>query len=161
MIAMRKSGLIIAALAVAALAGVGLYGFVLREEPLPRGELFDSLRAETDDDRLTEVFARFVPVEAGFDEQSAILFQNGFRCGVVPASVEGSRYLSCDRPIEGTGYCQGFRYFSYEAAAGEIIETLGSAFDNQRDRNLLGQCEEARQHFFALSDTSLKALPAP
>jgi hypothetical protein len=158
---MRKSGWVVATLAVVALAGVGLYSLLLREEPLPRGDLIDALLEETENNRLTEVFARFVPAEAGFEEQAAVLLANGFRCGVVPASVEGSRYLTCDRPIEGTGYCQGFRYYSYQSATNEVIETLGSAFDGNRNRNFLGRCDDARQNYYALSDTSLSAQPAP
>lgn len=62
------------------------------------------------------------PLEAGFDQQAAVLIANGFRCGIHPANVEGSSYLTCDRPIEGTGYCRGFQFYSYQTEAGEIIE---------------------------------------
>lgn len=149
---MRKTVLTIVAVVAVGLAGVGFYGLVLREEPLATGELVEALLEEANENKLTEVFARFVPVAAGFDQQAAVLIANGFRCGINPANVEGSSYLSCDRPVEGTGYCRGFRYYSYQTRAGEIIETLGSAFDRERDRNLLGRCEELRQHFYALAD---------
>jgi hypothetical protein len=66
--------------------------------------------------------------------------------------VEGSSYLTCDRPIEGTGYCRGFQFYSYQPEAGEIIEVLGSAFDGERHWNMLGQCENFRQSFFELAD---------
>ena len=58
---------------------------------------------------------------------------------------------TCDRPVEGSGYCRGFRYYSYQTGRCEIIETLGSAFDRGRDRNILGRCEGLRQHFLELA----------
>lgn len=158
---MRKPVMFIASLAAVALAGAALFGFALREEPLPRGELLEALLAEADDDRLTEVFARFIPTEAGFADQAPVLFANGFRCATIPASVEGSQYLSCDRPIEGTGYCEGVRYYAYQTAAGDITDVLGSSYNARRNQNVLGRCEEARQHFFTLSDTSVELAPLP
>ncbi|WP_108397510.1 hypothetical protein [Devosia submarina] len=149
---MRKTVLTIVAVAGVGLVGAGFYGLVLHEEPLATGELVEALLEEANENKLTEVFARFVPIEAGFEQQAAVLNANGFRCGVRPAYVEGNTYLSCDRPVEGTGYCRGFRYYSYQTRTGEIIETLGSAFDRRRDRNLLGRCEEIRQHFYALAN---------
>lgn len=149
---MRKTVLTIVAVAALGLVGAGFYGLVLHEEPLATGELVEALLEEANENKLTEVFARFVPIEAGFDQQAAVLNANGFRCGIRPANVQGNSYLSCDRPVEGTGYCRGFRYYSYQIRTGEIIETLGSAFDRKRDRNLLGRCEEVRQHFYALAD---------
>lgn len=131
------------------LVGAGFYGMVLHEDPLAAGALMEALLAEASENKRTEVFARFVPVTAGFDQQVAVLNANGFRCGVRPAYVEGNTYLSCGRPVEGTGYC---RHYSYQIRTGEIIDTPGSAFDRERDRNSLGRCEEHRQHFFALAD---------
>lgn len=149
---MRETVLIMVAVAAAGLAGAGVYGFVLREEPLATGELVEALLQEPEENKLTEVFARFVPVEAGLDQQANVLMANGFRCGIRPSNVEGSRYLTCDRPIEGTGYCRGFQFFSYQTKAGDIIEVLGSDFDGKRHRNMLGQCENFRQNFFELAD---------
>lgn len=148
---MRKTVLTMVAVAAVGLAGAGVYGFVLREEPLATGELVEALLQESEENKLTDVFARFVPVEATLDQQIPVLVANGFRCGINPAYVEGSSYLSCDRPIEGSGFCSGFRYFSYQTRTGEIIETLGSAFNRERDRNVVGRCEDLRQHFFALA----------
>ncbi len=149
---MRRTALTLGIVAAAGLAGAGFYGFVWGEEPLARGELVEALLQEADESKLTEVFARFVPVEAGFDRQAAVLIANGFRCGIRPANVEGSSYLTCDRPIEGTGYCRGFQFYSYRTDAGGIIDVLGSAFDGERHRNILGRCENFRQSFFALAD---------
>ena len=149
---MRRTAFAIGIVAAIGLASAGLYGFAGGEEPLARGELVEALLEEADESKLTEVFARFVPVEAGFDQQAGVLIANGFRCGIRSANVEGSSYLTCDRPIEGTGYCRGFQFYSYQTEAGEIIEVLGSAFDGERHRNMLGRCENFRQNFFDLAD---------
>lgn len=149
---MRKTVLTIVAAAAVGLFGAGFYGLVLREEPVATGELVEALLEEADENKLTEVFAGYVPIEAGLEQQAAVLIANGFRCGVRPSNVEGSRYLTCDRPNEGTGYCRGFQFFSYQTKAGEIIEVLGSAFDGERHRNILGRCENFRQNFFELAD---------
>lgn len=149
---MRKIVLTIVAVAAVGVAGAAFYGLAPREEPLARGDLVEALIEEPDEDRLTDVFARFVPAAASLDLQATVLLANGFRCAISPAHVEGNSYLTCDRPIEGTGYCRGFRYYSYQTKAGEIIETLGSAFDGRRDSNMLGRCDGARQHFLALAD---------
>jgi len=148
----RKWVVALVALAGIGLAAVAVYGLVLREEPLARSQLVEALLQAPDENRLTDVFARFVPVKASLDEQVPALVASGFRCGINPANVDGSTYLTCDRPIEGTGYCRGFRYYSYQTATGEIIDVLGSAFDRTRDRNVLGRCEDLRQHFFALTN---------
>lgn len=158
---MRRPAIVLASLAALALAGAAIYGLALREEPLARGELVSAIQAQPDDDRLTEVFARFVPAGAGLSDQASVLYENGFRCAVQPATVEGARYLTCDRPLEGTGYCQGFRYYAYQTATGEIIDVLGSAYNARRDQNFFGRCEEARQHFFTLSDTFVEVEPVP
>ncbi len=149
---MPKAVLVIGIVAAVALAGAVFYGFVLREESLARGALVEALLEEADENKLTAVFARFVPLEAGFGQQAAVLIANGFRCAIRPANVAGSSYLTCDRPIEGTGYCRGFQFYSYQTEAGEIIEVLGSAFDGERHRNMLGRCENFRQSFFDLAD---------
>lgn len=149
---MRKQALILVALVAAGLAGGAYFGLIAREAPLASGELVEALLRETDEHRQTEVFARFVPVAAPLEQQVPVLLDNGFRCGIEPAYVEGNSQLSCDRPIEGTGYCRGFRYFSYQTRTGEIIETLGSAYDRQGDRNWLGRCEGLRQHYYTLAD---------
>ena len=79
--------------------------------------------------------------------RQSLLDENGFRCSVEPANVEGSHYLSCLRPTPGTGYCRGITYYAYETADGAIIETLGSAYDAGRDRDLLGQCGGPRDEY--------------
>lgn len=151
---MHKTALAMVAVAAVGLAGAALYGFVLREEPLARGDLVEALLQEPDEARLTEVYARFVPVDTSLDRQAPILLANGFRCSIRPAEVEGSTYLTCDRPLEGTGYCSGFQYFSYQTRAGEIIDVLGSAFETRRNRNIFGRCEENRRKFFELAAES-------
>jgi hypothetical protein len=148
---MRRTVLAIRIVAAIGLAGAALYGLVFHEESLARGDLVEALLEEPDEDRLTAVFARFVPVDASLDQQLPLLLAEGFRCGIAPGGFEGSSYLTCDRPVEGSGYCRGFRYYSYQTGRGEIIETLGSAFDRGRDRNILGHCEGLRQHFFELA----------
>jgi hypothetical protein len=84
-----------------AIVMVLLSQFGLREQNLARGELYEALVASPEDaNALTAVFARFVPTEADLEEQAPVLEANGFRCDIVPASVAGSRYLTCVRPIE-------------------------------------------------------------
>lgn len=150
---MRKAAVTMAAIVVTGLVGAGLYAFVLHEEPLARGDLFQALVEEDSDDarELTDIFARFVPAAADLKEQAPVLLANGFRCSIHAANVGGSSYLTCDRPIEGTGYCRGFRYYSYLSRNGEIIETLGSVFNSERRRNILGRCKDNRQAFFDMA----------
>lgn len=122
---------------------------VFYEQPLAKGELFEALvqASEGGEDNLTEVFAPFVAADAPLDDRVAPLLANGFRCDLRPANVEGSTMLVCRRPLEGSRYCQGFFYFSYETASGEIIETLGSAYDARGRANSFGLCDNNREAF--------------
>jgi hypothetical protein len=138
-----------------AIVMVLLSQFGLREQNLARGELYEALVASPEDaNALTAVFARFVPTEADLEEQAPVLEANGFRCDIVPASVAGSRYLTCVRPIEGSGFCRGLQFYSYQSGAGDIIEVLGSAYNSERDRGFLGSCDDSRQRFYATGEVS-------
>lgn len=139
-------------LAAGLVGGAAFYGSVFYEQPLAKGELFEALvqASEGGEDNLTEVFAPFVAADAPLDDRVAPLLANGFRCDLRPANVEGSTMLVCRRPLEGSRYCQGFFYFSYETASGEIIETLGSAYDARGRANSFGLCDNNREAFLEL-----------
>ncbi|RDE07642.1 hypothetical protein DVH29_15620 [Pelagibacterium lacus] len=141
-------------IAAAGLVGAAvLYGSVFHEVPLAKGALFEALveASEGGEDNLTEVFAPFVAADDPLEDRVPPLLANGFRCDMRPASVEDSTMLVCRRPLEGTRYCQGFFYFAYQTASGEIIETLGSTYDARRRANAWGQCDNNREAFFELS----------
>jgi hypothetical protein len=144
---MRKTMMTVAVVAVAALGAVGLY-LGTREEAVARGELSEALvAAPSDASALTAVFSQYLPTDMTLSDRQSLLDENGFRCSVEPANVEGSHYLSCLRPTPGTGYCRGITYYAYETADGAIIETLGSAYNAGRDRDLLGQCGGPRDEY--------------
>jgi hypothetical protein len=144
---MGKTMVTLAIVAVLGLGGAGLY-LGTRESSAAVGELSEALlRVPSDATALTAVFSQYLPADMALSERQALLDKNGFRCSVEAANVEGSRYLRCLRPTQNSGYCQGINYYAYETADGEIIETLGSPYDANRERNLLGQCDGPRQEY--------------
>lgn len=144
---MRKTIVPMAIVMVAGLGGTGLY-LITREDPVAIGELSEALlTASLDASELTAVFSQYLPADMALSDRQVLLDQNGFRCSVQAANVEGSSYLRCLRPTQDTGYCQGINYYAYETVDGEIIETLGSSYDVSRDRNLLGRCDGPRQEY--------------
>ncbi len=146
---MRKTMVTIGLVVVAGLGGAGLY-MNTREDPVATGELSEALlMAPSDASELTAVFSRYLPADMPLADREALLDQNGFRCSVEEATVEGSRYLRCLRPIQSTGYCRGIYYYAYATSNGRIIETLGSPYDASGERNLLGQCGSPRQEYLA------------
>lgn len=147
-LSMHTSKAIVGIIAAAGIGAGGLFAASMVELPIAEGELSTALLSSSQDEAaLTAVFARFLASEPRLEDRQAVLERNGFRCRIKSAQVEGSRYLTCLRPMEGTGYCKGINYYSYETAEGEIIETLGSSFDATGKKNFLGQCTTARQEY--------------
>lgn len=144
---MRKTTMIMAIVVATALGGTGLY-LSTREHPVATEELSEALLATPSDaSALTAIFSRVLTSDMDLRDRQATLEENGFRCSIEAANVEGSRYLRCLRPTRNTSYCQGIKYYAYETLDGEIIETLGSAYDASGDRNVLGQCTGPRDEY--------------
>lgn len=144
---MRKTTMTIAIVVAAALGGTCLY-LSIREHPVATEELSQALLATPSDaSALTAVFSQFLTADMDLSDRQATLAENGFRCSIETANVEGSRYLRCLRPTQNTGYCQGINYYAYETLDGEILESLGSAYDASGERNVLGQCNGPRDEY--------------
>lgn len=135
---------ILAALVVLVLGGLG-YWYFLHEEQRLTGPLTEALLEVREPgerrQELDAVFARFVPEDAPLAERVPTLAANGFECSLRPANVAGSTILTCIRPTEGSRNCEGFLYYGYETAAGEIIETMGTTFFVSEARRVLGRCD--------------------
>ena len=125
-------------------ASVAGYLYWFHEEPRSSGALTEALLAHVDPNEprqiLDEVAASHFAAEAPITERQAILEENGFDCVIRPANIEGNEILSCRRPIEGTRYCNGFNFYAYQSAAGEIIESLMSAYRVPDQDKAWGRC---------------------
>lgn len=155
---MKKAVVLAGAILAAAVLGAWFYATEVYEPPLASGPLTEALMGSgTQEERTAyfdEVYARFIPPDSPLEDRIPTLLANGFRCDLhVPSKTRES--LVCVRPIEGTGYCKGFRYYAFrnvypDLGNAEYRDTAGSTYDDDSGEKWLGRCKAKRESFFEL-----------
>lgn len=123
-------------------------GFFMKnpERVFLSGPLVEALKeARIDGQRRTDlnvIFDSFVPNTLTLEERVPLLKAEGFGCSIgVWRPNQDDRYLTCERPLEGTKFCEGFLYFVYETTDRRINLRNGTDyFVNESDRDEDGRC---------------------
>lgn len=98
---------------------------------------------------LNAIYDEFIDNTLAIDQRVPLLEAEGFVCTISASNLlPENRILSCQRPLEGTRFCEGFLYYVYEAATGEILDRSGTDYYvHENDRDLGGRCLANEQRY--------------
>lgn len=156
---MKPLKISIAALLTILIAAGAFWGYqaVFSEPTLASGPLVAALKQAREPKQarqnLDAVYDSHIANTLPIDERLPMLEAEGFRCRINTSDlIEGNRFLTCQRPLEGEGFCEGFSYYVYETAAGEIMDRTGTDYYVEpRSRDWNGRCSANEERYYASS----------